>query len=336
MNNYGDEMLFRSTIKLLKEVGVEELNLLFPKAGSRKIGGIMIKHVPRNSPIKIAKALKTSDIVIGGGGNIFQDETSNRSFLYYKCLVSTALFYKKPVYLLGHGIGKINSKKNYTRLRNILNNELCVGYFRDTISYRYARTCSEKHKRGTDLGYYFLQKRTVSKSTSFRIGVFLKHPWLNPEDFIAPFREEGIKEIYFFVAFPEQDLDAAEKSSKRFGEYFETAVRVGEVNEITDQASSCSMIISERLHGAIFASHFGIPFLCSDTFKMRSYFSDMEGYKAFFKDKSISEIAYAFSKLREIDFDVANSEFMNKNNARLKAMKKWLKVQLLDRKIKID
>ena len=328
MNNFGDEMLFRSTIKLLKEVGAAELNLLYPKAGSRKIGGIMIKHIPRNSPAKIISALKNSDIIIGGGGNIFQDETSNRSFIYYKWLVSTALFFKKPVYLLGHGIGKINSKKNYTRLRKILSNELCIGYFRDTISYRYARTCSEKHKRGTDLGYYFLQNRMVSKSTSSRIGVFLKRPWLNPEDFVGPLKEEGIKEIYFFVAFPEQDLDAAEKSSQRFGEYFETAVRVGEVNEITDQASSCSMIISERLHGAIIASHFGIPFLCSDTFKMRSYFSDMEGYNAFFKDKSISEIAYAFSKLREINFEEANSEFMKRNNARLKAMKKWLKVRV--------
>ncbi|MFW6263173.1 MAG: polysaccharide pyruvyl transferase family protein [Thermotogota bacterium] len=328
MNNYCDEMLFRSTIKLLKEVGVEDLYLLFPKAGSRKIGGIMIRHIPRNSPIKIFRALKHSDIIIGGGGNIFQDETSNRSFLYYKWLVSTALFYKKPVYLLGHGIGKINSKKNYNRLRKILSNELCMGYFRDTISYRYAKTCNNKHKRGTDLGYYFLQNRTVVKNNPFRIGVFLKRPWLNPEDFIAPFMEEHLNQIQFFVAFPEQDLEAAENSSKRFSEFFETSVKVGEVNEITDQASTCSLIISERLHGAIIASHFGIPFLCSDTFKMRSYFSDMEGYQAYFKDKSISEIAYAFSKLKKIDFNKANSEFMKRNNARLKAMKKWLKVQL--------
>ncbi len=331
MNNYGDEMLFRSTIKLLKEVGVADLYLLFPKAGSRKIGGIMIQHVPRNSPLKISRAIKHSDIVIGGGGNIFQDETSNRSFLYYKWLASTALFHKKPLFLLGHGIGKINSKKNYTRLRKILSNELCVGYFRDTISYRYARTCSNKHKRGTDLGYYFLQNRAVTKNIPSRIGVFLKNPWLNPEDFMGPFMEERFNEIQFFVAFPEQDLEAAEKSSERFGKYFITSVKVGEVNEITDQASTCSMIISERLHGSIIASHFGIPFLCSDTFKMRSYFSDMEGYQAYFKDKSISEIAYAFSKLKEIDFDQSNAEFMKRNNARLKAMKKWLKVQLFGR-----
>ena len=328
MNNYGDEMLFRSTIKLLKEVGVDDLYLLFPKTGSRKIGGIKINHIPRNSPIKITKAIKDSDIIIGGGGNIFQDETSNRSFLYYKWLVSTALFHKKPVYLLGHGIGKINSKKNYSRLRKILSNELCVGYFRDTISYRYAKTCREKHKRGTDLGYYFLQNRTVTKKNPFKIGVFLKRPWLNPEDFIGPFMEESLNEIHFYVAFPEQDLEASEKSSKKFGEYFQTTVKVGEVNELTDQASTCSLIISERLHGAIIASHFGIPFLCSDTFKMRSYFSDMEGYQAYFKDKSISEIAYAFSQLKNIDFDKRNSEFMNRNNARLKAMKKWLKVKV--------
>jgi len=328
MNNYGDEMLFRSIIKLLKEVGIQELNLLYPKTGSRKIGGIMIRHIPRNSPITIFRAIKESDIIIGGGGNIFQDETSTRSFLYYKWLVSTALFLKKPVYLLGHGIGRIHSKKNYAHLRKILSNDLCTGYFRDTISYRYARTCSERHRRGTDLGYYFLQNRLPSKRIPSRIGVFLKRPWLNPEDFIQPFKEEGLNEVHFFVAFPEQDLNAAEQSEQQFGKHFETAVKVGEVNEITDQASSCSLIISERLHGSIIASHFGIPFLSSDTFKMRSYFSDMEGYHAFFKDKSISEIAYAFSKLKEIDFEQNNAQFMNRNQARLKAMKKWLKVQI--------
>jgi len=174
----------------------------------------------------------------------------------------------------------------------------------------------------------------VTKKAPSRIGVFLKGPWLNPEDFTGPFMEERFNEIQFFVAFPEQDLDAAEKSAKCFGKYFITSVKVGEVNEITDQASACSLIISERLHGAIIASHFGIPFLCADTFKMRSYFSDMEGYQGYFNDKSISEIAYAFSKLKEIDFEKNNATFMNRNNARLKAMKKWLKVKLSKKRLK--
>lgn len=328
MNNYGDEMLFRSIIKLLKEVSVQDVDLLYPKAGSRKIGGIMIEHVPRNSPLKIYKSIRNSDIIIGGGGNIFQDETSNRSFLYYYWLVSTALFFKKPVFLMGHGIGKINSKKNYQRLRKILSNKLCVGYFRDTISYRYAKTCSERHKRGTDLGYFFLQNRSSSKEQKRKIGVFLKRPWDNPNDFVKPLHEEGIQEIQFFVAMPEQDLEAAELSAKAFGAFFETSIKVGEVNELTDLASGCSMIVSERLHGAIIASCFGIPFLCSDTFKMRSYFSDLYGYEAFFKDKSISEIAHAVASLRKINFEEANEKFMGKNTARLRAMKKWLRIQI--------
>jgi polysaccharide pyruvyl transferase WcaK-like protein len=334
MNNYGDEMLLRSILKLLKEVGIEEIDLLYPRKGSRKIGGIRINHVLRSSPLALFNSIRNADILIGGGGNIFQDETSNRSFFYYKNLMSTALFFKKPVLLMGHGIGKINQKKHFKQLRKILSDELCTGYFRDDISYRYARSCSGDHKRGTDLGYLFLRKRQASKKVPSRIGVFLKRPWENAEDFVRAFKGEGIEEIQFFVAFPDQDLKLSKEAAARFGAHFETSVKVGEVNDITDQASTCSMIISERLHGSIIASFFSIPFITADTFKMRSYFSDIKGYEAYFKDKSLSEIVFAISKLREINFEEANQKFIDRNFARLKAMKKWLKIQILKRPFK--
>jgi len=334
MNNYGDEMLLRSILKLLKEVGIEEIDLLYPRKGSRKIGGIKINHVLRSSPFAILNSIRNADILIGGGGNLFQDETSSRSFFYYRVLISTALFLKKPVLLMGHGIGKISSKRHFKQLRKILSNELCTGYFRDDISYRYARSCSAAHKRGTDLGYLFLRKRQASRMVPGRIGVFLKRPWENAEDFTRAFKDEGIEEIQFFVAFPEQDLKISEEAAERFGEHFITSVKVGEVNDITDQASTCSLIISERLHGAIISSYFAIPFIAADTFKMRSYFTDIEGFEGYFKDKSLSEIVYAISKMREIDFEGANQKFTDRNFARLRAMKRWLRIQILKRPIK--
>ncbi len=334
MNNYGDEMLLRSILKLLKEVGIEEIDLLYPRKGSRKIGGIKINHILRSSPFAMFNSIRNADILIGGGGNLFQDETSSRSFFYYRTLVSTALFFRKPVLLLGHGIGKISNKKHFKQLRKLLSNELCTGYFRDDISYRYARSCSPTHKRGTDLGYLFLRRRQASKKVPGRIGIFLKKPWENTEDFIRAFKTEGIEEIHFFVAFPDQDLKISEDAAKRFSQHFETSVKVGEVNDITDQASSCSMIISERLHGSIIASYFAIPFIASDTFKMRSYFTDIEGFEGYFKDKSLSEIVYAISKMREIDFERANQKFTERNFARLKAMKRWLRIQILKRPFK--
>ena len=331
MNNYGDEMLLKSTLKLFSELGLKEVDLLYPRRGSRKMGGIRINHVPRTSPLSLISAIKKADIVLGGGGNLFQDETSNRSFLYYYILVSTALFFKKPVFLFGHGIGKISSRKNYSRMKKILSKELCVGFFRDEVSYRYARNFGRQHKRGTDLSYEFLKKRGVTKKINGRLGLFLKRDWVDSDEIIRPLKDEGIKEIQILVAFPDEELKVAKRAKKDLERHFPTAIKVGEVSELTDQVATCSLVISERLHGSIVSSHFGIPLLCSDTFKMKSYFKDMKGFDAFFKDKSISEIGHALSKIRKIDYGKLNEGFLRRNQARLKAMKKWLQAEIKKR-----
>jgi len=59
---------------------------------------------------RIRKALLKADLLIGGGGTLFQDRTSLRSLLYYSALIGMAKFYRVPVFLYGQGIGPVESR----------------------------------------------------------------------------------------------------------------------------------------------------------------------------------------------------------------------------------
>ena len=54
----------------------------------------------------------SQDMVVYGGGTLFQDKSSFKSFYFYLFFLFLAWIYKKPVIFLGQGIGPIQSKFN--------------------------------------------------------------------------------------------------------------------------------------------------------------------------------------------------------------------------------
>ena len=311
--NFGDELLLRSALKLLKDLPIERIDMLFPQKGSRKVFGLKIKQIPRNSPFGILHALKACDIVIGGGGGIFQDETSAKSFSYYDFLVSTAFRYKKPVYLLGHGIGAIRNPRNYRRLRKILAHPLCVGYFRDAISARYAAHFSALHSRGSDLAYGTLSNREKIRTTPDKIGLMLKYPVKAIEEFIEPLKLEGYKAIDLLVSFPKEELIQAERNADVLSKDFFVRMPQTTGGQLIDDISSCSLLVTERLHGVIVASYFGIPFITRSSFKARAFLRDFKAYRAFYDDFNRMEVWGAMTELKKIDFHNQNAEFTRSN-----------------------
>gem|GEM_PF-403051 len=321
LNNYGDEILLRTVFKLLRENPVEEVRLLFPRKGSRKINGIPVFHVCRNRPMDIRRAISECDCVVGGGGGIFQDQTSQKSFLYYDWLVSRALKWRKPVLLLGHGLGPIHAPRDAKHMRKILSHPLCWGFFRDEVSARYAAHFSKNHTWGSDLAYGYLEKRDKPKQVRGRLGLVLKSHWANPEDFIPFFQAGGFTEIVLMAAFPDQEMKEMKRLEKAFSGSFRLFLKKGEdVNEMTDTIASCSLVVSERLHGALVASYFGVPLVVSKGFKMGAFFRNFHGFRATFQQLNIPEMAMAFSRLHAIDFAAANAAFCQQNIARYREM----------------
>lgn len=70
---------------------------------------------------QIIKAIRTSDVVLLGGGSLLQDGTSSRSLFYYLFVVKVALMMKRKVMLYANGIGPIHKSFNRKVTAKIIN-----------------------------------------------------------------------------------------------------------------------------------------------------------------------------------------------------------------------
>ena len=81
--NLGDELLKSATIKILREAHFEKIYLTLPSKFSKlNLQSNYSDSVSRFDPVDVFSAILNSKIIVAGGGGIFQDETSTRSFLY--------------------------------------------------------------------------------------------------------------------------------------------------------------------------------------------------------------------------------------------------------------
>lgn len=120
-DNIGDEVLLHQTIRMIREIDPEAeiTSLSYRTSRTRELHGI--DSVSRNRYREILRAIHRADWVIGGGGSMLQNVTSNRSLIYYLALIRLAKALGKRVALLGNGFGPINGRFFTGLTRRILN-----------------------------------------------------------------------------------------------------------------------------------------------------------------------------------------------------------------------
>ena len=101
--NLGDELMARYFLSQIREAFPETgLLLLTGTPGHSRSSGK--NGSPRWNLPHLAKLLQPGDLLVGGGGSIFQDATSKRSLLYYLSLLSLADRRKARVMLFGQKV----------------------------------------------------------------------------------------------------------------------------------------------------------------------------------------------------------------------------------------
>lgn len=106
--NFGDEWLLEKTKVLLKaHIPEAKFSILKPSHRYNWLG--------------LLRQVKKADLVVFGGGSLFQDKTSSRSFNFYYHILKKAQALKKQTWLLGHGMGPITNSQNKKKLAAILN-----------------------------------------------------------------------------------------------------------------------------------------------------------------------------------------------------------------------
>ena len=105
-DNFGDELIAEVLVQKLKKINAERITLI----SSNPQKTAKLHNTDSCSMFDFFKHIKQSDILVSGGGSLFQDITSLKSLIYYLTVIFTALALKKEVHLYAQGIGPINTR----------------------------------------------------------------------------------------------------------------------------------------------------------------------------------------------------------------------------------
>lgn len=264
-NNIGDEILLEATINLLNKVYESPKITAITYNVQDTINNRKIDGVSRNKFFQIAKAIKKADIIVGGGGSMLQNVTSNRSLIYYLTILQLAKAFSKKVVLLGNGIGPLKSKIAIRVTKYVLKS-LDGIVLRDIDSYNMLKSFGLKNiYLGNDL-VFTLDRDNSLKKTSKKILINLRKWTYNDSflihiiDFINHLVQLGFEVTLVPFQLGNDDILLKNINSKINSPNVHLLEDI-EYESIIYEISTAEVFISMRLHGLIFSSICNTPFI---------------------------------------------------------------------------
>lgn len=120
-DNAGDEALLSAITSSIHKLAPEAKFVVFSGCPEKTASLHNIEAVYYMNPFKLIKELWQADLLISGGGSIFQDITSARSLPYYISVVGLAKLMRKAVIFYAQGVGPINRTLSKVLMRLIAN-----------------------------------------------------------------------------------------------------------------------------------------------------------------------------------------------------------------------
>ena len=263
-SNFGDDALLSVLINHLKDNKHSITALSSNPDLTRKEFGI--NAVKYKSIFDILKSILACDILISGGGNLFQNETSTRSLLYYAFIIFLAKFFFKKVVIYSQGIGPIDGffptflTKNALKLADIIT-------VRDVYSQRALAKWKIQSKFTYDAVWNFDIKEYKPENA---IGIQLRHYNKLHKDFykhLAKYVDMFFSdfEIRIFSLQNKEDANECyklEKALKTRNMLLKTKVILyKDANQISNEFSKLNYLIAMRLHANILGLMYGIKTL---------------------------------------------------------------------------
>lgn len=145
-NNTGDEAMIETMSVMLAKRDCALIVLSSNPERTKELYNVQAYN--RYKLPEIIKAIKKADIVISGGGTLFQDITSKKSIWYYLGIVKIAQFFRKKVCVAYQGIGPIDTKPYRRMTKNTLNKKSVklIG-LRDNQAIEYAKKLGIKEDK---------------------------------------------------------------------------------------------------------------------------------------------------------------------------------------------
>lgn len=251
--NLGDELLLQACMEILGRQGISRDKIIVlsnnPKETSESFH---VDSINRWKISEVIHAFMNSEVLLLGGGGLFQDITSVKSCVWYWGMLRLAKFLGCKIIAIGQSFGPLNSKLSFMLTRNALNSCRVI-HVRDEPSYSIAvkSKCrdiilgsdivmtlkSESHSHDEN-GYLIVNLRPCSNLNGF-VKIIMPH--------IA---HKGIKG----AALSDDDIEPLSMIMKT-----EDIVRVKSFNDAQNLWQGASCAIGMRLHFGVLSRIFGVP-----------------------------------------------------------------------------
>ncbi|MDW5299288.1 MAG: polysaccharide pyruvyl transferase CsaB [Sedimentibacter sp.] len=267
--NLGDEAILEMALEQILEI-TERNNITIlsgNKEATRK--KYNIDTIDRYNVFSIIKKLKSSDVLVFGGGSLLQDVTSKRSIYYYLFLIRLAKFMNNKIVMLSQGIGPIINEKSKSAVSSTLR---MVNYItvRDKHSKEFLESLGVDKKKiflSTDpvinlrTGKIIKKQQNCTKKVCFSL-----RNWKNANvsEKISQVADKLIKngiECHFIPFYYNEDLELINEVEKNIGTkavYYKERLSTREAFDII---INMDVMVGVRLHSLIFAAAANVPFV---------------------------------------------------------------------------
>jgi len=267
--NAGDECLLQKSIALLRQAFPKcHLSILYGKATFPSFLDIQdAQCVPRQSIWKVLKGIRRSEMVVFGGGSIFQDVSSSKSFWYYALLLAITQWLGRKSVLLGQGIGPLRWRAHRWIFKRLCRRASAISV-RDKNAFDILQKWQIPNvTEGSDLAFF---ETSFKIQTGTRLGISLR-PFRGDTRVAEPLRSflaPLIHESSVLALQPDVDLNyICQLTGVSIADLKQNTITIHEVSpqtkleKNTAAESSFKMVIAMRYHACVYAALRGIPFL---------------------------------------------------------------------------
>ena len=275
-NNSGDIMLLKSIVQNLR-ARRDDLNLTVlsfkPKETRAQFG---VDAVHRFNLLAVFTRLRKAQLLITGGGNLIQDETSTRSLIYYLLVINTARFLGVKNMLYAKGIGPVSRRSNIGRVRRAIGNvDLITLRESGSLDVLKEIGVTKPKVRVTADAAFALPSVDGSKAYLEQLGItkpffcIAIRPWFhNPPDLerqVARFADHLVEtygyQAVFVLMWPEQDSEISRRVMALMKH--DAIIADPGTKDYHDMGRSvlglASFAVCMRLHALIFTMEKGVP-----------------------------------------------------------------------------
>jgi putative peptidoglycan lipid II flippase len=277
-DNAGDEALLSAITMSLKRLH-PDLEFLVLSGNPQKTAHLHgVQAIYYMHPLQVLRGLLRSDLLISGGGSIFQDVTSGRSLAYYISVVALAKLLGKPVIFYAQGVGPINRPLSKLLMRLVANRvDLITLRDQDSLQLLWEIGVNRPEIRVTsdpvfaltplDEDYAAVDNKLAQLINPDQpvIGVSVRQ-WSALEGYqpelarcLDDLIDQGYQVLFIPLAYPD-DLE----ESRRVASFMEKPASLldQDLNSREHLAliSRMDFIIGMRLHSLVFAASMGVPF----------------------------------------------------------------------------